>query len=122
MEELGATLLAVAGLLHLPPVAGVLGSRTIERLYGVTVDQPSIAILLRHRSVLFGLIGALLIAAVWSDSLRPAAIAGAFISDVTFLAVTGDPRRLDHMMRRVAIVDIASIVLLVTATALLLAA
>ncbi len=121
MEILGALLLALAGLLHLPPVAGVLGSRSIERLYGVTITEPSMAVLLRHRALLFGLLGALLIAAAWIDELRPAAVIGGLVSDVAFLAVAGDPRRLDHTMRRVAIVDIASIILIIIAAALLLA-
>ena len=68
MEVLGATLLALAGALHLPPVIGVLGVGSIERLYGVTIGEPAMAILMRHRAILFGLLGTLLIVAAWVET------------------------------------------------------
>lgn len=51
----------ISGVIHLLPIAGVLGVKTIEKMYGVPVSDPDLEILLLHRAVLFGLLGTFLI-------------------------------------------------------------
>jgi len=65
-------MLVIAGIVHLLPLSGVLGSSQLAALYGLTIDEPNLLILMRHRAVLFGLIGAFLLLAVW----RPAEVNG----------------------------------------------
>ena len=60
---IAAALFAIPGLINLYPLVGVLGAKQLESLYGVDVAAPDLALLLRHRAVLFGLLGALLLAA-----------------------------------------------------------
>ena len=53
---ISATLL-VAAVIHLLPLVGVVGPTRLSELYGITVSEPNIEILMRHRAVLFGLLG-----------------------------------------------------------------
>ncbi len=82
-------LLAVAlvgvGLLHLVPAVGVLGGATLERLYGAGPLSPELELLLRHRAVLFGVLGALLVAAAWRPTLRTAAVIAGLVSMLAFV-------------------------------------
>lgn len=79
-DALVIVILLAAGLVHLLPVAGVLGGSRLQALYGVAVDDPAVALLLRHRAVLFALVGAALIAAA---AWPPARVAGACVGVVS---------------------------------------
>ncbi|XLY87847.1 hypothetical protein ACK8QS_20175 [Ectopseudomonas mendocina] len=76
MSTLIAVLLLVAGVIHLLPLVGMLGSERLNALYGIALDEPNLQILMRHRAVLFGLLGALLVAAAFLPALRSAALIG----------------------------------------------
>jgi hypothetical protein len=52
--------LVISALVHLAPAIGVLGAGALERLYGLTPANDATLLLLRHRAVLFGVIGVLL--------------------------------------------------------------
>ena len=39
--------LILAGILHLLPLAGVLGPDRLATMYGITVDEPNVLILMR---------------------------------------------------------------------------
>lgn len=79
--------LVVAGLIHLLPVAGVLGPATLMRLYGVPVADANLAILLQHRALLFGVLGLFLLAAAALPPLRLAALLVGLASAASFLVV-----------------------------------
>jgi len=57
MRLLISAMLIVVGVIHLLPLSGVLGSARLGALYGVPIDDPNLEILMRHRAVLFGLLG-----------------------------------------------------------------
>ncbi|WP_211163693.1 hypothetical protein [Azoarcus taiwanensis] len=47
----------IVGIIHLLPLAGVLGADRLASLYGIAFDEPKTVIPMRHRAVLFGLLG-----------------------------------------------------------------
>jgi len=49
--------LLLVALIHLMPLLGVLGPTRLALLYGLDFNDPNLAILMRHRAVLFGLLG-----------------------------------------------------------------
>jgi hypothetical protein len=73
LNEVVAASLIIGGVIHLMPAAGVLGRSALTRLYAVEIDDPDLEILLRHRSVLFALLGAFLVLAAFAPELRTAA-------------------------------------------------
>lgn len=107
--------LTLAGIIHLLPIAGVLGGGRLTRLYGVAVDDPNLRILLQHRAVLFGLLGALLIAAAVRPELRAVALIGGLVSTVTFLVIAWGVGGYNPQVGRVVTADIVAVALLLVA-------
>lgn len=60
--------LLVVGVIHLLPLAGVVGASRLSALYGIAVAEPNLELLLRHRAVLFGVLGGLCIAAAFQPA------------------------------------------------------
>lgn len=106
------------GLLNLLPVAGVLGAFRLNKLYGLTFDEPNLLVLMRHRALLFGLIGDFLIAAAFIPAWRlPAGLMGA-LSMAGFIALARLYAPLNAALRRVVIADWVGLALLLPALAL----
>lgn len=86
-------LIVLAGIINFLPVIGAVSVAQIEGLYGVDASDPTLGILLRHRAVLFGLIGGFMIVAAFCRRLHLTAIIGGLISMLSFLwlyFLTGD--------------------------------
>jgi len=58
-------LIVFAGVINFLPVMGVFSGARIESLYGVELSDPTLEVLLRHRAVLFGLLGGFMIVAAF---------------------------------------------------------
>ncbi|MFN9031005.1 MAG: phosphopantetheine adenylyltransferase [Betaproteobacteria bacterium] len=121
MHRLAPALLLIAGVIHLLPLPGVLGAPQLARLYGVTVDDPSLAILLRHRAVLFGLLGAFLVAAVFKPEWRLLAATLALVSAVAFLVIALGVGGYNGALQRVVIADVVAVACLLGVVAVELA-
>lgn len=80
MQGVVTVALVVAGIVHLLPLPGVSGARRLEALDGIPVAEPDLGILLRHRAVLFGLLGGFLLAAAFRPELQAAALLPGFAS------------------------------------------
>lgn len=87
MQKLAAAMLIIVGIIHLLPLSGVLGVERLVSLYGLSFQEANIAILMRHRAVLFGLLGLFFICAAFQSSLQPLAFVAGFVSVVSFLAL-----------------------------------
>jgi hypothetical protein len=57
MRHLISAMLLVVAAIHLIPVLGVLGAQKLSGLYGIALSDANLLILMRHRAVLFGLLG-----------------------------------------------------------------
>jgi len=108
-----ATALVLVAVIHLLPVPGVLGAEMLHRLYGLPVDNPDLALLLRHRAVLFGLLGVSMVASVAWPAWRPAAYCAAFVSVISFLVLAALENPAQPAIHRVVIADLIALVLLV---------
>ena len=104
-NKLVALLLLVAGIIHLLPLAGVLGGERLNALYGLALDEPNLQILMRHRAVLFGLLGALLVAAAFIPGLRTLALLGGLLSVISFLQLSWSAPLYNEALRRVVVAD-----------------
>jgi hypothetical protein len=114
-EKLVTAIFIIVGLINFLPVVGVLGATRLQELYAIPVTSHDLALLLRHRAVLFGLLGSLLIAAAFRPSLRaPAYIAG-FVSMLSFIALAMPLSSAGTAMQKIFWADAVATVLLLIA-------
>ena len=106
-----AMLLAV-GIIHLLPLSGVLSATRLFDLYGITFDDPNLEILMRHRAVLFGLLGIFLLSSAFLPSLQLAALITGFVSVVSFLYLAYSVGGYNDQVNRSVIADKAALVCL----------
>lgn len=121
MNTIIAIALVIVGVILALPVIGVVDAAALSRLYGVAFDDPNVVILMRHRAVMFGLVGAFVIVAAFRPELRPLAFAAAIIAAGTFLWIALSTGGYNAQLRTVVIADVIAIVLTVVAIALHLA-
>ena len=81
MEKLITALLVLAGIIHLLPVPGVLGAERLSALYGISLAEPNIDILMRHRAILFGILGLFLLYAAFQPSLQTLAMVAGLVRE-----------------------------------------
>lgn len=111
-----STMLILVGVIHLLPLTGALGSDRLTALYGLRFDEPNLEILMRHRAVLFGLLGTFLIVAAFKLPYQNLALIAGFVSVVTFLAFALGADSFNLAIRRVVMADWIALVALVIAT------
>ena len=109
-----ALALAVAGAIHLLPLPGLRGAAMLERLYGVTLEDPGLVLLLRHRALLFGLLGVGLLIAIARCAWRGPMIVAGLISAGGFLLLAW-PLRFEGALQRVVLADVAALLALLLA-------
>ena len=85
MKYLVSAMLIVVGVIHLLPLSGALGSERLTSLYGLDFKEENLEILMRHRAVLFGLLGAFMVYAAFRPAYQTIAFVGGFISVLSFL-------------------------------------
>jgi hypothetical protein len=112
---IGAVLL-VTGAVHLLPLLGVLGAARLEQLYGLRIEDPNLLLLMRHRALLFGLLGVLLCAAAFRPAWQGLALGAAWISVPGFVVLA--PSGLLPALQRVWWIDVALLPLLALASTL----
>lgn len=122
MKHLTSALLIVAGIIHLLPLVGVLGGERLAGLYGFPFNEPNLEILMRHRAVLFGLLGALLVCAAFMPAYQPLALIGGLISVVTFLGLAALVGGYNAQIGRVVVADWVALACLTAAAGIRLLA
>jgi hypothetical protein len=110
MRHVAALMLLLVAFVHLMPLVGVLGAGRLESLYGVPIDGPDLAILMRHRAVLFGLLGAYQLFAVFAPQHRSAAFVAGIISLGAFLALAYSTPGHNANLAKVASIDVVALV------------
>ena len=112
LQYLVAVMLAVVGVIHLLPLSGALGIERLTSLYGLEFSDPSLVILMRHRAVLFGLLGLFMIVAAFRRSMQPAAFIGGFASVVSFLYLALSTDAYNAQLERVVVADTVALICL----------
>ena len=118
MKHVVSAMLIVVGVIHLIPVTGVLGGERLAALYGLRFDEPNLAILMRHRAVLFGLLGAFMVVAAFRPALQTLAFVGGFVSVVSFLWLAWSVGGYNAEVNRVFVADLVALGCLVVGAAL----
>lgn len=115
MNTVAKALYLIVGVVNLLPVSGVLSVPRLQALYGVSFTDPNVIILMRHRAVLFAIIGALLAAAAFVPRLRPVAVGAGLVSMLSFVLLAYSVGDFNAELQRVVVVDIVASILLALA-------
>ena len=113
MRYLVSAMLVVVAIIHLLPLSGVLGGERLAALYGLSFNDPNLAILMRHRAVLFGLLGLFLLSAAFRPQFQAIAFIAGFVSVVSFLWLAWSVGGYNAQIARVFTADIVALVCLI---------
>jgi hypothetical protein len=122
MNKLISALLIVAAIIHLLPLAGVLGADRLASLYGMPFEEPNLLIMMRHRAVLFGLLGLFLLYAAFNPALLPLAFGAGIISAASFLLLAWSGGGYNTAIGRVVRADLVALSSLMLALVLYMVA
>ena len=117
MRYVVAAMLVIVGAIHLLPLSGVLSAEWLTALYGVSFSDPNLVILMRHRAVLFGLLGLFLMFAALRRSMQPAAFVAGFVSVLSFLFLAWSVGGYNAQIGRVFVADIVAFICLLIGVA-----
>ena len=120
MEQLITALMLVVAAIHLVPISGFLGAKRLSSLYGIDVEGTDLEILMRHRAVLFGILGSFFVYAAFTPALQPIAFVGASISLATFFYLAFTVGEYGASIRKIVIGDVVAAIALVGAIVLYL--
>lgn len=116
MSRITAIALVIVGLIHLIPISGALGRDELASLYGVAVNnEVNVEILLRHRAILLGLIGVLLIYSAFHPPVQIFCIFLALASTLSFIWFVRSLDGASTAIQHVAFIDWIAVGLLLLA-------
>ena len=112
-STLSGICIALVAFIHLMPGMGVLGVDRLATLYGINAAEVNLQVLMRHRAVLFALLGAFMLASAFYVPWRLPAYGFAFISVLSFLWLASTVGGVNAQLSRVVWVDWVALGLLV---------
>ncbi len=112
MSKLFVVCLALVGLINLAPVAGLFSAQRLAAAYGLEVMGPDLEILLRHRALLFGILGGFILCSIVVPSLQGAAMLMAAVSMVGFALVTWSVGGYNEALTTVLRIDLLGLLFL----------
>jgi hypothetical protein len=118
MQKAITALLIVVGIIHLLPLGGALGAERLSALYGLSFQEPNLSILMRHRAILFGILGLFFVYAAFQPVLQPMAFVASFISVVSFLGIAWSVGGYNDAIRNVILADLLAAACLMAAVIL----
>lgn len=104
-ERAVVLLFVLIGLLNLLPVVGVQSAAKLQSAYGLSTLSPDLTLLLRHRAVLFGLLGGLILCAAFMPALRWTALVLAPVSMGSFIVLAAGQEALNRELQAVVVAD-----------------
>ena len=112
------TLILIVGLINFIPITGVFSADQLTKLYGVNSSDNNLLILLKHRALLFGLIGGFIIYAAFIPSLHKLAFIFGFISMLGFVIIAWNTGGYNELLKRIFTIDLIALLLLIIALVL----
>jgi len=111
-------LMLVVAVIHLLPISGFFGVERLASLYEIEVADGNLEILMRHRAMLFGILGGFLAYAAFNPTIQPIAFLAAFVSMASFFFLSFSVGEFNDAIRKAIIADIVASVALLGAIVL----
>lgn len=101
--------IVIVAVIHLLPLPGIAGATALQGLYGVPPPDPVHELLMRHRALLFGLLGGGLLLALRLPDWRMPLLCLTLAADLGFLLLWLGSPPLNTALQRVAGADVIAI-------------
>ncbi|NKY88618.1 hypothetical protein [Nocardia veterana] len=111
----GRLAMAAVAVLNLLPAVAVFSVDRAGAAYGIDPVDDEVRLIVRHRGVLFAILGASLLLAVFRPRLRTAAGTANAVSMAGFVALVPFEQPVSPALLRIARLDIAGLILLASA-------
>ena len=98
--------MVAVGLMNLYPIIGVISADALTNLYGVTILDNDLLILMRHRAVMLGIIGTFMVIAAFRPGLQSAAIIAGLTSMIAFVGLTLSAGDSGELVNKVMLADV----------------
>lgn len=119
MEVVYRVALFITGIINLLPAIGAFIPEKISKAYGITVPDANYELILRHRAILFGFIGGLLIfSAITKKYYGIATFAGLFSMATFILLYFSMGKGINQELRKIMLIDVFALLLLLVAAVL----
>lgn len=118
MEKIISAILILVGLINLYPLVGVISNDMVSNLYQINVTNNDVLVLLRHRAILFGLLGTFIVCSAFRTELQWWAIVLGLTSMLSFILIALLVGDYGMGLRKVVVADIIASIGLVIAAAI----
>ena len=106
MKKFVTGALLIAGVINLYPVVGVISVDQLEKLYGVSLDNGDLIILMRHRAILFGLLGTFIIYSAFRSSVQTHACIAGLVSMISFIVLAYASGQFGEALNKAVVADV----------------
>ena len=113
MKKFTIGALLIAGAINLYPVAGVFSVDQLVKLYGVPLEDGDLIILMRHRAILFGLLGSFIIYSAFRSSVQSLACVAGLVSMLMFIVLAYASGEFGDALNKAIVADLVGSVALV---------
>lgn len=122
MENLFTVLLILVGLINFAPLVGILSANKLNSAYGLSLqnknEDQNLVVLLRHRALLFGIVGGFILYSAWASQYQTAALIMAAVSMLGYLLILWQEGGYNAQLKKVGVIDIIGLLLLAAAIAI----
>jgi hypothetical protein len=118
MNKVIPVLLFIVGVINFLPVVGALSAEKLSQAYSIDLVNNNLVILMRHRALLFGVVGGFILYSVFVPMYQGAAMVMAAITMTGYLYFVWAVGGFNDSIFRVAMIDVVGLVCLVLAAAL----
>lgn len=101
--------LVAVGLINLIPVVGVFSASNLESAYAISLVSNDLIILMRHRALLFGVIGGFILYSAFDRFFQSAAMIMAAVSMLGYVALVVLVGGYNSSIFKVLIVDVVGL-------------
>ncbi len=112
MDKIASLLLLVVGVINVLPVLGVFSAARLSQAYGIELDGNDLVILMRHRALLFGVLGGFILYSVFVPGYQAAAMVMAAVAMLGYIFLVWQVGGYNASLYKVMLVDLVGIVCL----------
>lgn len=110
--------LIIVGLINFLPILGIGSALQIEQAYAVIIESNDVEILLRHRALLFGIIGGFVVISAFKEHYQKPAMVMAAISMAGFIATVLTVGGYNDSINKILMIDVIGLLFLIAAAIL----